>query len=93
MVKPEILILDEVLAVGDGAFRRKSEEKMREILRSGATTILVSHAIGQIRALCTKILWLHKGEQVEFGEDVAGICGRYEAFCDEPRKESPKDSP
>ena len=80
MVKPEILILDEVLAVGDGAFRRTSEEKMREILRSGATTILVSHAIGQIRALCSKILWLHKGRQVVVTNDVKGACDSYERF-------------
>ena len=80
MVKPEILILDEVLAVGDGAFRKKSEEKMREILRSGATTILVSHSIGQIRSLCSKVLWLHKGRQVVVTHDVKGVCDSYEKF-------------
>lgn len=84
-INPEILILDEVLSVGDGHFKKKSEAKMRAIIGSGATTILVSHSIKQIRSLCNKILWLHKGEQVEFGDDVAGICDRYEAFCDEPR--------
>ena len=47
-VKPEILILDEVLSVGDGAFRAKSEAKMREIIKGGATTILVSHSIPQV---------------------------------------------
>ena len=88
-INPEILILDEVLSVGDGHFRKKSEGKMRSIMESGATTILVSHSIRQVRSMCNKILWLHKGEQVEFGEDVAGICDRYEAFCDEPRKASP----
>lgn len=80
LVKPEILILDEVLSVGDGAFRAKSEAKMREIIKGGATTILVSHSIKQIRKLCNKILWLHKGKQVEFGDDVNGICDRYEEF-------------
>lgn len=80
LVKPEILILDEVLSVGDGAFRAKSEAKMREIIKGGATTILVSHSIKQIRQLCNKILWLHKGKQVEFGDDVKGICDRYEEF-------------
>lgn len=80
LVKPEILILDEVLSVGDGAFRAKSEAKMREIIKGGATTILVSHSIKQIRQLCNKILWLHKGKQVEFGDDVNGICDRYEEF-------------
>ena len=80
LVQPDILILDEVLSVGDGAFRKKSEAKMREILASGATTILVSHSITQVRQLCSKILWLHKGRQIEFGEDVQQICDRYEAF-------------
>lgn len=80
LVRPDILILDEVLSVGDGAFRQKSEAKMREIIGSGATTILVSHSIGQVRDMCNKILWLHKGQQIEFGSDVQGICDRYEMF-------------
>lgn len=80
LVKPEILILDEVLSVGDGAFAAKSAAKMREIITGGATTILVSHSIGQVRQLCSKILWLHKGEQVKFTDDVKGCCDRYEQF-------------
>lgn len=80
LVKPEILILDEVLSVGDGAFKMKSEAKMREIIRGGATTILVSHSIAQIRQMCTKVLWLHKGRQIAFSGDVAGVCDRYEDF-------------
>lgn len=80
LVKPEILILDEVLSVGDGAFRRKSEAKMRDIIKGGATTILVSHAIQQVRSMCSKVLWLDKGRQVECTEDVNGCCDRYEAF-------------
>ena len=80
LVRPEILILDEVFAVGDGAFRARSEAKMREIISSGATTILVSHSLGQVRAMCNKILWLDKGRQVEFTDDVAGCCDRYERF-------------
>ena len=82
MVRPDILVLDEVLSVGDGAFRVKSEAKMREIIGSGATTILVSHSLEQVRTMCSKILWLHKGRQVEFGDDVEGICGRYERFLE-----------
>ena len=82
LVRPDILILDEVLSVGDGAFRKKSEAKMREIIGGGATTILVSHSLEQVRSMCSKILWLHKGRQVEFGDDVEGICGRYAAFLE-----------
>jgi ABC-2 type transport system ATP-binding protein len=80
MVRPDILILDEVLSVGDGAFRAKSEAKMREIIGSGAATILVSHSLGQVRTLCSRILWLHKGRQIAFGSDVQGVCDRYEGF-------------
>ena len=82
LVQPDILILDEVLSVGDGAFRKKSEDKMREIITGGATTILVSHSIQQVRSMCSKILWLHKGHQVDFGTDVQGICDRYQAMLD-----------
>ena len=80
LVQPDILILDEVLSVGDGAFRKKSEAKMREIMNGGAATILVSHSIGQVRNMCNKILWLHKGEQIAFGDDVATLCDAYEEF-------------
>ena len=86
LVKPEILILDEVLSVGDGAFRTKSEAKMREIIGGGATTILVSHSIGQVRAMCNKILWLDKGRQIAFTDDVEDCCDKYEAFLANPRK-------
>ena len=86
LVRPDILILDEVLSVGDGAFRQKSEAKMREIITGGATTILVSHSLEQVRELCDKVLWLHKGQQIEFGTDVQGICDRYQAFLDGKRR-------
>lgn len=80
LVSPDVLILDEVLSVGDGAFQKKSEAKMREIIGSGATTILVSHSLVQVRQMCTKILWMDHGRQVECGTDVQGICDRYQLF-------------
>ena len=80
LVQPDIPILDEVLSVGDGAFRKKSETKMKEIIQSGATTILVSHSLEQVRKLCSKVLWLHKGQQMDFGSDVQTICDHYESF-------------
>lgn len=80
LVNPDILILDEVLSVGDGAFRKKSEEKMKSIINGGATTILVSHSIPQVRSMCNKILWLDRGRQVAFGDDVKGLCDAYEKF-------------
>lgn len=82
LVEPDILILDEVLSVGDGAFRKKSEAKMKEIINGGATTILVSHSLNQVRTMCNKILWLHKGKQITFGSDVKKICDDYQAFLD-----------
>ena len=79
MVRPDILILDEVLSVGDGAFQEKSAAKMREIISGGSTTILVSHSLEQIRSLCNKVLWLHKGKQVGFGPSEE-LCDWYQDF-------------
>jgi len=79
LVNPDILILDEVLSVGDGAFRKKSEEKMMEIIGRGVTTILVSHSLEQVRQLCNKVLWMEKGKQMGFGDPIE-ICNRYEEF-------------
>ena len=93
LVEPEILILDEVLAVGDGAFKVKSEAKMREIIKGGATTILVSHSLAQIRSMCNKVLWLDKGRQIVFTDDVGGVCDRYEAFLRAPAGTKPKFDP
>ena len=55
---------------------------MMEIIRGGATTLLVSHSLEQVRALCNKVLWLHKGEQIAFGENVNDICDQYQDFLD-----------
>ncbi len=80
LVQPDILILDEVLSVGDGAFRKKSENKMREIIDRGAATILVSHSTQQVRSLCSKILWLDHGRQIALTDDVDAACDLYERF-------------
>ncbi len=82
LLNPDILILDEVLSVGDGAFQKKSGKKMMEIINGGATTILVSHNLSQVRELCTKILWLHQGRQIAFTKDVNGVCDQYQRFLD-----------
>lgn len=79
MVKPDILILDEVLSVGDGAFRKKSEQKMQNIISGGTTTLLVSHSLEQIQRICNKVLWIEKGRQIAFG-DTQEICDRYSDF-------------
>ena len=80
LVEADILILDEVLSVGDGAFRKKSGDKMKEILSSGITGILVSHSSEQVRELCSSVLWLDHGKQVIFSRDVNGVMDEYERF-------------
>ena len=84
LVRPDVLILDEVLSVGDGAFRKKSEEKMMEIINRGATTILVSHLLEQVRSMCNKALWLERGKQIAFG-DANELCDRYEEFLSQKK--------
>ncbi len=79
LVQPDILILDEVLSVGDGAFQEKSAMKMKEIINAGAITILVSHTLSQIRELCNKFLWLNRGKQIAFGGSFR-ICDLYEDY-------------
>lgn len=74
---PDILILDEVLAVGDHKFQEKSFRRMQEILDSGATVLFVSHSVEQVRKICKKALWLSNGEMKMFG-DVETVCSQYE---------------
>ena len=81
LVEPEVLILDEVLSVGDGAFRAKSEKTMMEIMKNGCCTLFVSHSIPQVRRLCNKVLWLDKGKQIAFG-DVNTVCDKYERYLE-----------
>ena len=81
LVRPDILILDEVLSVGDVAFRKKSESKMKEIIDNGATTLFVSHSLEQTKQLCNKALWLERGKQMAFG-DALEVCGLYEEFLE-----------
>lgn len=80
LVNPDILILDEVLSVGDGAFKKKSGDKMREILASGVTGILVSHSLSQVREMCNKILWLDHGKQIAFTDETTLYLDAYEEF-------------
>lgn len=76
MVNPDILIVDEILAVGDAAFQEKSYTRMMEMMSHGTTVLLVSHSIDQIRRLCDRVIWLDHGKVVEQG-NTAEICDRY----------------
>ncbi len=79
VVTPQILIVDEVLSVGDGRFKKKSEERMIELIKSDATVLFVSHSLPQIRRLCTKVVWLEKG-QVKMVGPTKEVCDAYEAY-------------
>lgn len=76
---PDILIVDEVLSVGDGRFRKKSENRMLELIKSDATVLFVSHSLEQIRRLCTKVVWLEKGKVKMIG-DTNEVCDLYEEY-------------
>lgn len=73
---PDILIVDEILGVGDFKFQEKCEERMNNIIKSGATIIFVSHSEKQVRELCNRAIWLQKGHLVMDG-DVDDVCDHY----------------
>jgi lipopolysaccharide transport system ATP-binding protein len=79
IVEPQILIVDEVLAVGDAAFRRKCEDKMENMLKGDVTLLLVSHNESQIEKLCKKALWLRDGE-VAMAGDAKEVCAAYAEY-------------
>ncbi len=87
--QPDIIILDEVLSVGDGAFRKKSKNKMLEILQTNVTGILVSHSVSQVREMCNKILWLDHGNQIAFTDETELYLDAYEEYLE--NKELPKN--
>lgn len=72
----DILILDEVLSVGDMFFRRKSEARIQEMIKGGATVLLVSHSLDVIKKNCTKVMWLNKGV-VECIDAPSVVCEKY----------------
>lgn len=79
MVNPDILIVDEVLSVGDFLFKKKCQQRMQEMLQSGTTLLLVSHNIDTVKAMCDHAIWLNKGKVVEQG-DVNTVCDHYMAM-------------
>lgn len=76
MVKPEILIVDEILSVGDYKFRRKCEKRMSEMLNGGTTLLYVSHSIDEVKRLCDHAIWLEKGVTQMLGE-AEEVCNAY----------------
>lgn len=76
IVAPEILIVDEILAVGDAEFQKKSKKRMMELMSGGTTVLFVSHDITQIETMCSRVLWLEHGKIRAIGE-TAQICEEY----------------
>jgi ABC-2 type transport system ATP-binding protein len=74
--KPDILIADEILSVGDFLFQQKCEERMRSLLEGGTTVILVSHSIEQVERMCNKVAWINKGKKIMDGP-AAEVCAAY----------------
>lgn len=77
IVEPEILIVDEILSVGDAHFKTKSENRMRELMAGGTTVLMVSHALPQIRELCNRVIWLEKGK-IKMDGETKIVCDEYE---------------
>lgn len=77
VVEPEILIVDEILSVGDANFQEKSHKRMMELMSGGATVILVSHNLNQIRSMCSRVGWLDHGMLKMFG-DAQTVCDAYQ---------------
>lgn len=78
VVNPEILIVDEILAVGDAEFQEKSKRRMMELMGGGTTVLFVSHSLEQVREMCDRVLWIEHGQVKMFGE-TKNVCDAYRA--------------
>lgn len=78
-VNPEILILDEILSVGDVSFQEKSKKRMNSMTEGDATLLFVSHSVAMVRKMCDKAIWLHEGHLMAQGE-VNDVCNQYVDF-------------
>lgn len=76
IVEPEILIVDEILSVGDIKFQQKSKNKMLSLIKGGTTVLFVSHSIDSIKELCDKVIWLDHGNIVKIGP-AKEVCSEY----------------
>ena len=79
ITKPDVLIADEILSVGDFMFQEKCEERMRQLMSGGTTVLLVSHSIGQIERMCDHVHGLEKG-RVKMQGEAAEVCAAYKAL-------------
>jgi len=81
LVAPQILLVDEILSVGDAPFQQKSEQKMMSMINGGATVVFVSHSSANVRKLCTRAIWIDHGENKMIGP-VGEVLDAYKEFCD-----------
>ncbi|OIV36880.1 ABC transporter ATP-binding protein [Mangrovactinospora gilvigrisea] len=83
---PEVLLIDEALSAGDAKFKRKSYDKIGELVAQARTILLVSHAMGTLRELCSEVLWMHRGRAVALGdpEEVTAEYLRFQEVGEEP---------
>ncbi len=79
MVRPEILILDEILAVGDGGFQNKSKTRMLELMGGGTTVLLVSHSVDQIEQMCERVIWL-EDHRIKMIDKADVVCNAYREY-------------
>lgn len=77
LVNPDILIVDEILAVGDAAFQEKCQRRMAEMMSGGTTVLIVSHSIQQIRELCSRVIWLDGGK-IKMSGKTEEVCDKYD---------------
>lgn len=88
-VNPDILIVDEALAVGDDVFKTKCLEKMSEFKRQGKTIFFVSHSIFTVKSFCSKCMWIKNGELIEYGE-TGPVVAHYQTFLKEEKSKTKK---
>ncbi|MDD3242505.1 MAG: ATP-binding cassette domain-containing protein [Eubacteriales bacterium] len=90
VIKPDILIVDEILSVGDFLFQQKCERRIRELMDGGTTVLIVSHSINQIESLCDRVLWIEKSKPVMMGSTFE-VCNAYRNLQKGDHKEAPQE--
>ena len=81
-VEPDILLVDEILSVGDENFRKKCAKKVTELREKGVTFVIVSHNMTQVKQLCQKAIWIENSKVMAYG-DVNEVCDKYQKYCNE----------
>ena len=91
-IEPELMLVDEVLSVGDANFQKKCTEKIDEFKSKGVSFMFVSHAIPQVRKICEKTIWIENSKVMAYGE-TNEVCDKYVAYCARLQKNQQKPNP